>query len=145
MIFSFVKKLRSMYAYTKMQERNMYVVYYVLKLILYLQIFKNRRQSPPPPSTLFWSSNSHQWGAITYDTNYTFLFCQVHLETATKEFAQAHTFLDNGMKTPLLCTATDPEVKRKIIGDTFVTIAEKVSHIINKLNRMSVCACLCKT
>ena len=61
------------------------------------------------------------------------------METATKEFAQAHTFLDNGMKTPLLCTATDPEVKRKIIGDTFVTIAEKVSHIINKLNRMSVC------
>ena len=49
MIFSFVKKLRSMYAYTKMQESNMYVVYFVLKLILYLQILKNRRQSPPPP------------------------------------------------------------------------------------------------
>ena len=123
-----------------------YVVYFVLKLILYLQILKNRRQSPPPPFHLVLKfQQSHQWGAITYDTNYTFLFCQVHLETATKEFAQAHTFLDNGMKTPLLCTATDPEVKRKIIGDTFVTIAEKVSHIINKLNSMSVCVCLCKT
>lgn len=65
---------------------------------------------------------------------------KVHLETATKEFAQAHTYLENGNKSALLCTTTDPETKRKIIGDTFVTIAEKVKIKLN-LDKENVLLC----
>eukprot|EP00088_Acartia_fossae_P041500 TRINITY_DN4341_c0_g1_i7.p1 TRINITY_DN4341_c0_g1~~TRINITY_DN4341_c0_g1_i7.p1 ORF type:complete len:667 (-),score=137.16 TRINITY_DN4341_c0_g1_i7:322-2322(-) len=65
---------------------------------------------------------------------------QVHLESAGKEFAMGHTFLDNGIRTPLLCTTTDPEMKRKIIGDTFVAIADRVIHKLN-LDKDNVILC----
>ena len=32
-------------------------------------------------------------------------------------------------KTPLLCQVTDPEEKRKIIGDTFMRVANEVQNI----------------
>ena len=33
-------------------------------------------------------------------------------------------------KTPLLCQVTDPEEKRRIIGDTFMRVANEVSFWI---------------
>ena len=33
-------------------------------------------------------------------------------------------------KTPLLCQVTDPEEKRKIIGDTFMRVANEVHNIL---------------
>ena len=46
------------------------------------------------------------------------------------EFMNGHTIID-GKKTPLLCHTTDPEIKRKIIGDTFMTVANRIIEEMN--------------
>lgn len=43
---------------------------------------------------------------------------------ATEDFLQATTIID-GQKTQALNQTTDPEVKRKIIGDTFIKVAQR--------------------
>lgn len=65
---------------------------------------------------------------------------QIHLENASKEFALAHTFLDNGVKSPTLCTTVEPEIKRRIIGDTFMIIADRVMMKL-ELDRDNVLLC----
>ena len=46
------------------------------------------------------------------------------------EFMNSHTFIDD-KKSPLLCHTTEPEVKRKIIGDTFMTVANRIIEEMN--------------
>jgi len=65
---------------------------------------------------------------------------KVHLEKAQFEFSNGHTRLENGAKTPLLCKTTNPEIKRKIIGDTFVTVSQRVMAKLN-LNKDEVLLC----
>jgi GMP synthase (glutamine-hydrolysing) len=55
----------------------------------------------------------------------------VELEKASQEFYFSSTTLENGTRTELLNRTTDPEVKRKIIGDTFIHVAERR---INQMN-----------
>lgn len=45
---------------------------------------------------------------------------------ASKDFAEARTVID-GEETEQLQITLNPEVKRKIIGDTFMHVSEKVS------------------
>jgi len=56
---------------------------------------------------------------------------KVSLQSAENTFLNAFTTLEDESQTPLLCKTTEPEQKRKIIGDTFVQVAESV---IAKLN-----------
>ena len=49
---------------------------------------------------------------------------------ASLEFMNGHTFLGD-KKSPLLCHTADPEVKRKIIGDTFMTVANRIIEDMN--------------
>jgi GMP synthase (glutamine-hydrolysing) len=59
---------------------------------------------------------------------------EVRVEKANLEFMNGHTMVTEGgpeggkveKKTGLLCQVTDPETKRKIIGDTFITVATRV-------------------
>ena len=44
---------------------------------------------------------------------------------ANMEFMNGHTVVED-KKTPLLCHVIDPETKRKIIGDTFMTVANRI-------------------
>ena len=46
------------------------------------------------------------------------------------EFMNSHTFIDD-KKSSLLCHTTEPEVKRKIIGDTFMTVANRIIEEMN--------------
>ena len=50
---------------------------------------------------------------------------KVTVINANMEFMNGHTMVDD-KKTPLLCHAVDPEIKRKIIGDTFMTVANRI-------------------
>jgi len=65
---------------------------------------------------------------------------QVLLENADIEFQTGHTLKEDGKKTELLCKTVDPETKRKIIGDTFVQVAEKVIRNL-ELNPEEVLLC----
>ena len=47
--------------------------------------------------------------------------------TAHMEFMNGYTYIED-KKTPLLCHTTNPEVKRKIIGDTFMTVANRITE-----------------
>ena len=49
----------------------------------------------------------------------------VQVISANMEFMNSHTFLED-KKSVLLCHTTDPEVKRKIIGDTFMNVANRI-------------------
>ena len=49
----------------------------------------------------------------------------VQVISANMEFMNSHTFLED-KKSALLCHTTDPEVKRKIIGDTFMNVANRI-------------------
>lgn len=49
---------------------------------------------------------------------------ELHVIDAAEDFYNATTIVE-GKKTAALCEVTSPELKRKIIGDTFVQIAEK--------------------
>ena len=49
----------------------------------------------------------------------------VQVVQANMEFMNSHTFLED-KKSVLLCHTTDPEVKRKIIGDTFMNVANRI-------------------
>ena len=49
----------------------------------------------------------------------------VQVINANMEFMNSHTFLED-KKSVLLCHTTDPEVKRKIIGDTFMNVANRI-------------------
>ena len=60
---------------------------------------------------------------------------QVKLVPASLEFQSGHTVIPEAgaqeggggeKKTGLLCQVTDPEVKRKITGDTFMKVADRV-------------------
>ena len=55
---------------------------------------------------------------------------KVQVITAGMEFMNGHTFLGD-KKSPLLCHTADPEVKRKIIGDTFMTVANRIIEDMN--------------
>lgn len=63
----------------------------------------------------------------------------VHVERSSLRFMDGHTTVNvetspgifASKKTDLLCFVTDPEEKRKIIGDTFMEVAKK---IINRMN-----------
>ena len=55
---------------------------------------------------------------------------QVRVINANMEFMNGHTIID-GKKTPLLCHTTDPEIKRKIIGDTFMAVANRIIEEMN--------------
>jgi len=50
---------------------------------------------------------------------------QVKVVKANLEFMNGHTIVDD-KKTQLLCHTVDPEVKRKIIGDTFMNVANRI-------------------
>ena len=50
---------------------------------------------------------------------------QVRVVQANLEFMNGHTVVED-KKTALLCQVVDPELKRKIIGDTFMTVAERI-------------------
>ena len=50
---------------------------------------------------------------------------QVKVVQANLEFMNGHTVVED-KKTALLCQVVDPELKRKIIGDTFMTVAERI-------------------
>ena len=47
---------------------------------------------------------------------------KVNVINASHQFMNGHTVIDD-KKPPLLCHVTDPETKRKIIGDTFMNVA----------------------
>ena len=49
---------------------------------------------------------------------------------ANMEFMNGHTVVED-KKTPLLCHVIDPETKRKIIGDTFMTVANRIIEDMN--------------
>ena len=61
------------------------------------------------------------------------------VEKASLRFMDGHTTIKaetspgifTSKKTDLLCFVTDPEEKRKIIGDTFMDVAKKVSLAAN--------------
>jgi len=55
---------------------------------------------------------------------------QVKVEKANLEFMNGHTIVAD-KKTPLLCHTVDPEVKRKIIGDTFMNVANRIIQELN--------------
>ena len=44
---------------------------------------------------------------------------------ASLEFMNGHTIIGD-KKTQLLCHTVDPEIKRKIIGDTFMNVANRI-------------------
>ena len=50
---------------------------------------------------------------------------KVNVINASHQFMNGHTVIDD-KKTPLLCHVTDPETKRKIIGDTFMNVANRI-------------------
>jgi len=50
---------------------------------------------------------------------------KVNVINANMEFMNGHTIVDE-KKTPLLCHTIEPETKRKIIGDTFMTVANRI-------------------
>ena len=50
----------------------------------------------------------------------------IELEKAEHEFLYASTTLECGTRTEILIKTTEPEVKRKIIGDTFIHVSERV-------------------
>merc|ERR1712106_394591 len=50
---------------------------------------------------------------------------QVKVVKANLEFMNGHTIVGD-KKTTLLCNTVDPEVKRKIIGDTFMNVANRI-------------------
>lgn len=63
---------------------------------------------------------------------------QVQVVRASLEFMNGHTVLLEGegdskveRKTSLLCQTTDPEIKRKIIGDTFMNVANRIIQDLN--------------
>jgi len=60
---------------------------------------------------------------------------KIHVVKASLEFMNGHTMIQvetvgdikgGEQKTDILCRVTDPEVKRKIIGDTFVNVANRI-------------------
>jgi len=59
---------------------------------------------------------------------------KIHVAKASLEFLNGHTTIQVGggdkvvvdQKTEILCRVTEPEVKRKIIGDTFVNVANRI-------------------
>jgi len=58
---------------------------------------------------------------------------EVRVEKASLEFMNGHTMVMEGVeggrvekKTGLLCQVVDPETKRKIIGDTFMSVANRI-------------------
>lgn len=53
----------------------------------------------------------------------------VHVYNACGLFLNATTVID-GQRTPPLHQVTDPEIKRVIIGDTFMTVQERMSKIL---------------
>jgi len=55
---------------------------------------------------------------------------QVKVVKANLEFLNGHTILGD-KKTPLLCQIIDPEIKRKIIGDTFMNVANRIIQDLN--------------
>jgi len=55
---------------------------------------------------------------------------QVKVIKANLEFMNGHTILGD-KKTPLLCQIIDPEIKRKIIGDTFMNVANRIIQDLN--------------
>ena len=64
---------------------------------------------------------------------------EVRVEKASLEFMNGHTMVTEGgpegsrleKKTGLLCQVVDPEVKRKIIGDTFMNVANRIIGDLN--------------
>jgi len=50
---------------------------------------------------------------------------QVRVVKANLEFMNGHTIIAD-KKTQLLCHTVDPEIKRKIIGDTFMNVANRI-------------------
>jgi len=54
----------------------------------------------------------------------------VKVVKANLEFMNGHTIVGD-KKTPLLCNTVDPEVKRKIIGDTFMNVANRIIQELN--------------
>ena len=56
---------------------------------------------------------------------------------ANLEFLNGHTIIGD-KKTQLLCQTIDPEVKRKIIGDTFMNVANRIIQDLN-LDPEKVC------
>jgi len=55
---------------------------------------------------------------------------QVKVVKANLEFMNGHTMVAD-KKTPLLCHTVDPETKRKIIGDTFMNVANRIIQELN--------------
>lgn len=55
---------------------------------------------------------------------------QVKVVKANLEFMNGHTIVGD-KKTSLLCHTTDPEIKRKIIGDTFMNVANRIIQELN--------------
>eukprot|EP00092_Neocalanus_flemingeri_P002382 GFUD01002548.1.p1 GENE.GFUD01002548.1~~GFUD01002548.1.p1 ORF type:complete len:674 (-),score=193.71 GFUD01002548.1:377-2398(-) len=55
---------------------------------------------------------------------------QVKVVKANLEFMNGHTMIGD-KKTGLLCQTVDPEVKRKIIGDTFMNVANRIIQDLN--------------
>ena len=55
---------------------------------------------------------------------------KVQVINANMEFMNSHTFLED-KKSVLLCHTKDPEVKRKIIGDTFMNVANRIIEEMN--------------
>ena len=54
---------------------------------------------------------------------------KVNVVNASHQFMNGHTVIDD-KKSPLLCHVTDPETKRKIIGDTFMNVVNMVIEYI---------------
>ena len=63
--------------------------------------------------------------SATVETSLAAVGLQVTVVTANMEFMNGHTVVGD-KKTPLLCHTVDPETKRKIIGDTFMTVANRI-------------------
>lgn len=55
---------------------------------------------------------------------------QVKVVKANLEFMNGHTIVAD-KKTTLLCNTVDPETKRKIIGDTFMNVANRIIQELN--------------
>ena len=49
----------------------------------------------------------------------------IRVLNGTEDFAQATTAI-KGVQTAKLCETTNPEAKRKIIGDTFMVVTQKM-------------------
>lgn len=58
---------------------------------------------------------------------FTTMGVELEVFDAKEEFAHATTFI-NGKETPPLSEVTDPEIKRKIIGDAFINMKAKIEE-----------------